>query len=1725
MAAQPQTSLSDSTFSAIDAAIAYVDLEINPADDHIFRLGILSRTYYGDFRGEDHLAVGRQNLKQLNEHGKLLCGHNFRRFDAMHLAKEWPELQPWPTLDTLELSILTIPLAPTHRLDKDYKPSDLSANNPYQDARDTRIRFRESLTALAEMPPPLRNAYVWLLSCGNEEADYAYRTLFSMLGWIPRDIPPLSHLPSIISIELDSKALSSYWDNAPTLPFDVRLCIAAILAWVVASGNSSATRGFSLWLQHLPPFHMVLDALRPLQQTGFTYQSYLEYFGLDRFRNHQEEAVQQILAGNNPLVLMSTGGGKSLCYQLPALMLHLRQRALTVVLSPLQALMEDQVRDLEAKGLTFATFINSTVSASDRKQRLDQLWEGSKGLLYISPEQLRSVSIRRLLKERIPALWVIDEAHCISQWGHDFRPDYRYIPKYLAQFSSAQLRLALMTATATDHVREDIKGVFAQHNIIIGATINAVTSRENLRYMLLPVSGASDDHAQTKRDRLVRLVRHYYEQEQGGAVLVYTTTRDQAKQLANLLKHEDIEARHYHGKISSEEKREVLEQFKEGSLRVVTATCAFGMGINRGDVRAVIHHTMSHNLEGYMQESGRAGRDDKPADCILLFDNADADTIFYLQSLNQLSEEELVRMFDAIRKMRDRIFGQASEDWFYITAEDLLQEAEFDEKFAKEPEQRDTKVKVALHYLEQFEMIERGENKSSYLQCDLAHSTLQASLDRWQQYATRVSISPYNNQVAEQLIRALHTAKGLGDQVVKDSLLDFLCDATGLDSKQAVKHIQTLQVAGVCTYTIPLTVLIRKGVRSGSSGIERDAKRTLGLFTKIEQAFVARLQALAAEHPERSLLTIHLRGLAQHLSEELSPHNHKTNAVDTSHGIRAETLMLLLDHWVNRRWLKIERRSHSVVRIQVATLSTVAEEIEAEQSLAAATLDAIYGIIGSQTGARLRIALEMQELTRLVNANARIAPRSITLDELENVMLALHHRGVLRIVEGLRLLQQALRVRVIPGAPVSIVHRGYPQIEEHYRLQTHRTHMMIHYGAIAQDEQARRQFVDDYFSLSEEDFAKVYPDLTGKATELPIPQADYNKIMGSLSETQREIVEANDAALAIIAGPGSGKTRTIIHRVAYLVKVRRVEPARILILVYNRNAMHDLRLRLNNLIGPFASRVQVYTFHGLALKILGQSLSDQLNRRSDNDYARIIARSCDLLEHGDMLEEEEDTQARRLRLLGSIEHIFVDEYQDVDEDMYRFIKLLAGLNDSSDETRRVHIKTCVIGDDDQNLYGFRGANARHIREFEQEFGARRMLLVENYRSTEAIIEAANELIKHNTERSKRTADEQVIINPARRGERGISPSAYQYDSRAVQIVAISQHIQQWIADEGVAPGEVAVMAPQWNQMNGIRLLLERAGIATRKLVGNDIGLLQHYASYRMLADLQADSALEWGADETVEAWVRKHAPNWGRSLAEPTMKLLCRLAHEIDQERGLDSYETLATISAEDIIEALYDFNEEFKQTGQTRFTDNSAVIITSCHSAKGLEFRKVIVLADRFDMSSTNLEASRRLLYVAMTRAKDELVLTTNIPDNQFIRETGLSVERVEVAANAPANSSTTSGQIYFSSLEPWPTKIGHPATRQQQDTICTLHEGDRLQLTPSGSGRLIRTETGKVIGALSDGQTDELAKYLPGSFSFKTGEVTLGALYHHLKTDPITGEIIEDWFVPVPQIRVFRI
>ncbi len=390
-----------------------------------------------------------------------------------------------------------------------------------------------------------------------------------------------------------------------------------------------------------------------------------ERFGHDRFRGHQEEAVVAFIQGRDLLLTMPTGAGKSLAYQLPALLVE----GLTLVVSPLIALMADQVDGLVSRGIA-ATFVNSSIDGGERRRRLDACCRGEFDLLYVTPERFRSPDfLERLPRLRITRL-AVDEAHCISQWGHDFRPDYSRLARYRALLGNPPT--IALTATATPRVAEDITRALALRDPLV---LRSGIERPGLFF-----AATVCDSVEQKIDHLAQRLAQIE-----GAGIVYGTLVRDLEHLAVELRRRGLAPLLYHGGLSFRERREFQRRFMESRDGIVLATNAFGMGVDKADIRFVIHYQVPRTLEAWAQEVGRAGRDGGPAWCELLYFEEDlAIQQNFIQWANP-SLEYLLGVYEVLRGWGERI---ATRDLDDLRAELLVKE------------RRDNRVVICLKWLE-----------------------------------------------------------------------------------------------------------------------------------------------------------------------------------------------------------------------------------------------------------------------------------------------------------------------------------------------------------------------------------------------------------------------------------------------------------------------------------------------------------------------------------------------------------------------------------------------------------------------------------------------------------------------------------------------------------------------------------------------------------------------------------------------------------------------------------------------------------------------------------------------------------------------------------------------------------------------------------------------------------------------------------------------------------------
>ena len=771
-----------------------LDLEVGKEDGRIRAFGaVRGDTGRGHSGGGSASALAK--LDELADGASFVLGHNLIAFDLPHLRAAKPDLRLLflPAVDTLRLSPLAFPRNPYHHLVKHYHDGGLKRgriNDPELDSRLALELFGDEREALRGADPDLLAAWHWLTTPAPGGADRALDSLFAELRGATRPTGAEAHVA--ISRLLDGKACATHGREAVAEMASTRWPLAYALAWLSVAGGNSV---MPPWVRH--QFPEAGKLVRRLRDTACTApacgwcrerhdarKELKRWFGFDRFRPKpanvdrrpmQQAIAETAMAGKHALGILPTGTGKSLCYQIPALSRYDKTGALTVVISPLVALMADQVAGLEARGIGCCVTVNGLLSMPERADALDRVRLGDAGILLIAPEQLRSRSLRRVLDQREIGGWVLDEAHCLSRWGHDFRPDYRYVGRFIREKAGDEPvpPVLCLTATAKPDVTEDIARHFRDKLGIELTVFDGGAERSNLTFDVVPTSGGE------KFSHIHHVLEWYLPSHASGGAIVYCATRRQSEEVAEFLQLKGLEAEHYHAGLPPETKKDVQRRFIGGELRAIAATNAFGMGIDKPDVRLVVHADIPGSLENYLQEAGRAGRDGAPARCVLLYTANDVERQFGMSARSRLTRQEIHGILRALRNLdRKKRFGGE----VVATTGEILGEDE-DKAFERDSATDDTRVRTAVAWLEESDLLTREENVVQVFPSSLRVNSVEAARARLRGATIADAYREQLLRIAEALIQAsadeglttddLMAVTGLSPEGVRGALYDL----------------------------------------------------------------------------------------------------------------------------------------------------------------------------------------------------------------------------------------------------------------------------------------------------------------------------------------------------------------------------------------------------------------------------------------------------------------------------------------------------------------------------------------------------------------------------------------------------------------------------------------------------------------------------------------------------------------------------------------------------------------------------------------------------------------------------------------------------------------------------------------------------------------------------------------------------------------------------------------
>ena len=1649
------------------------------------------------------------DLDDLAEGARFLLGHNLIEFDIPHLRADNPGLRllQMPVVDTLWLNPLAFPRNPYHRLVKHYQDGQLTRerrNDPKLDA-DLAFRvFGDQQKQLLETPSHLLTAWHWLTTAGDSPG---FDLVFETLRGSPR--PTLTEARDAIRTCLKGVACHSQARHLIADTAEHRWPLAYALAWLSVSGGNSV---MPPWVRHqFPEAGRLVRRLRDeaCAEQGCSWcrehhnaaRELTRFFDFPGFRPEpadedgrplQQVIVEAAMQGRNLLGILPTGTGKSLCYQIPALSRYDKTGALTVVVSPLVALMADQVTGLEKHGITSCVAVNGLLSMPERAEALEKVRLGDAAILLISPEQLRSPSLRRALQQREIGAWVLDEAHCLSKWGHDFRPDYRYVGRFIRERAdeSRVPPVLCLTATAKPAVTDEIVDYFGKELGIEMETFDGGSRRTNLDFVVVRTTSA------TKFSDIHRILIDHLPPEADGGAIVYCATRRATEDVAHFLNTLDVSADRFHAGLSPEEKKDIQQNFIEGRLGVIAATNAFGMGIDKPDVRLVIHADIPSSLENYLQEAGRAGRDQQQARCVLLYTTDDVERQFGMSARSRLTRREIHGVLRALRALnrRDRCGGE-----IVATSGEILREDE-ENDFRRDSATDDTRVRTAVAWLEEARLLSREANDVRVFPSSLRVNSLP---EVHQRLRGQPIDADYRRRLAS-VVEALINAKP--DEGIST---DMLMESAGLSSEQVRGALYDLERFGIAGDDTQLTAFVHVGVRNPSHS-------RLTAAIQQEQHLIGLMQESAPDLSVGENVPLNLRVAAQRLR-------------DDGHGdVRPEHVSRLIqgiagDGRGDTGTGSLTVRKHDPDSVRV----TLRREWSSLAGMAARRRDGASRLLEhllsrnppNNRGSDLLVATTLGKLTQAVEGDMTLLNQNGDETKrrrlMERSLLWLHEQDVIRLNRGLTVFRPAMTIR-LSSEPRGFRNTDFESLAQHYDGSVRQIHVMAEYAqrGLANMADALRLALD-YFTVGEEAFLRRWLPDRDRELDRQTTTESWTRIVESLNNpNQRNLVADNRETtnVLVLAGPGSGKTRVLVHRIAYLIRARREDPRGILALAYNRHAAVEIRRRLRDLIGDDARGVMVFTCHALAMRLVGASFSGQADREADADLSerlRAILREATALLRGEGLEPEEAEEIRG-RLLAGFRWILVDEYQDIDGDTYDLISALAGRTLTEEDSR---FSLFAVGDDDQNIYSFNGSSVEFIRRFERDYNAKPAYLTDNYRSTGHIITAANAVIGPAHDRMK--ADHPIRINQGRAKDAAGGQWAERDPVAGGKVQVLNTADDSAISQARTAVAQLqrlssldsdwdwskcAVIAREWSYLEPVRTVCERDRIPVQLANEGNLSL--------------------WHLRETQDLvkWVRRRGPGMLRSVdvkdrldGQPSGPWIEMLRQAVEEH----SLETATTdVPAASFIEWLAEWARDARRR-------QSGLLLLTAHGAKGLEFDHVVVLDGGWDRvnRTEDPDAPRRLYYVAMTRARQTLALSRLPGPHPFqdALRNNPSVQWRDPMTLPPPTPDLACRYRRLTLSDVYLSFAGYKPPRDRTHrAIAELAPGDRLRVQPQSDRWELHNDAEVVVGTLA-------RKFQPPSDLRCTDARVLAILtWSRDRSDPQYQQHLKNdtWEVVIPEL-----
>ena len=1464
----------------------FVDTEVDVKSKKIVDIGAITTN-----KVQFHSTSITKFFDLINQN-EYVCGHNIIKHDLPYIEKFTEiNISKIKAIDTLYLSPLIFPAKPYHALLKDDKLQTEELNNPLNDAIKARDLFYDEISVFQEISNDIKQIYYTLLGDKNE-----FKWFFDFVDYLQINVDIVSFIKRKFSSEICQNADIKYLVRKT--PVELAYCLALI------NTNSRYSITPSWVIKKYPDVERVMFLLRnnPCIQ-GCSYcnkaldskRGLKKYFGFNSYRTFegkalQEEAVNAAINNKSILAIFPTGGGKSLTFQVPALMSGENVKGLTVVISPLQSLMKDQVDNLEKSNITEAVTINGLLDPIERAKSFERVENGSASLLYISPESLRSKSIERLLLGRNVVRFVIDEAHCFSSWGQDFRVDYLYIGDFIKSLQEKKnleegIPVSCFTATAKQNVIQDIKDYFKEKLSLQLEIFSSKAKRTNLKYKVIPKENEED-----KYNTLRNLI-----DGKNCPTIIYVSRTRRAYQIAERLSNDGYMAKPYHGKMDKQEKSENQDAFIRGEIDIMVATSAFGMGVDKKDVEMVIHYELSDSLENYVQEAGRAGRDENiNADCYVLFNEEDLSKHFILLNQTKLNIKEIQQIWKAIKditRFRLKVSNSALE---------IARKAGWDDNVVE----IETRVTTAISALEEAGYLKRGQNMPRIFANSILSKNAQEAIEK-------ISLSEKFNerqkQHAVRIIKKLFSSKNRkkATDEVAESRIDYISDHLGIVKEDVINVINLLREEKILADTKDLTAIIKRGENKNRS------LRILNSISKIENFLITQF-----DEQEKSF---HIKELNE-MAEESGCTDVSLNKIKT-----------IINFWVIKNWIK--RKQHDFSKNHLTILSNhsqpeLKDKLEKRHTLARFIVDFLY-IRSSRNLAdsdkhkeQVLVEFSVHELKNEYENQNTMFNHKITISDVEDALFYLSRIDAIKIEGGFLVVYNKLSIeRLEQDNKKRYKAEDYKKLKQFYENKVQQIHIVGEYAKkMIKDYKEALQFVDDYFQLNYRSFLhKYFKGSRQNEIKRNITPTKFRQLFGELSPAQLSIIKDDSSPYIVVAaGPGSGKTRVLVHKLASLLLMEDVKHEQLLMVTFSRAAATEFKKRLFELIGNAAAFIEIKTFHAYCFDLLGKVGSIEKSQT-------IIRKAVEKIRNND-IEPNRITKAV----------LVIDEAQDMDKYEFELIKTLMEYNEE--------MRVIAVGDDDQNIYEFRGASSQYLERFISEQNAKKIELIENYRSKSNIVEFTNQFVKKIKHRLK---DTPIVPQTNEIGQVNITKYSNPNLIEPVVKSVLSSDLK----------GTTCVLTHTNYEALQVTGLLLHNGFSAKLIQTNDSFNIYDIAEVRYFIEQLNLSDDKYTIND--DNWKAAKRKLWNKYKDSAKINICISLIKDFELSNPKKKYRS--------------DFEVFVRESKLEDFSDTKGetIFVSTIHKSKGKEFDNTFLLLNGI---IPDTDAKKRGLYVAMTRAKQKL-------------------------------------------------------------------------------------------------------------------------------------------------------